>query len=266
MPAVLTTRNGIGKPLFAGLSGFLLCISQSLSAQVFTASTSAWPAFPDPPRSKVAWVSNDMRVNGIPMKVLTFESAASVEEVVAYYEAHWDKLDSETLVEHKGKKKGTMVSRPTPNEAVIGKFHGPFYLSVKVKRASLGSSTGTLTTSLLGGNQAGLDVSGLPVPGRSKPLSIVESADPGVISKQGMFAVPDTTESALHYYMHRLPSQGWSLLDKHSKESSRDETGGHILVFARGSEQLDVTLTEAPGNPKATALRVNHIQKTGGNR
>ena len=70
----------------------------NVSAQAFAKSSTPWPEFPDPPKSKVEWVSNDMRVNGLPMKVMTFESQVSKAEVMSYYQALWDNVGAAYFV------------------------------------------------------------------------------------------------------------------------------------------------------------------------
>ena len=55
------------------------------AAQVFNRTVTPWPLIPDPPRSQVQLVSEDMRANGVPMKIWLFKSAVSLEEVQAFF-------------------------------------------------------------------------------------------------------------------------------------------------------------------------------------
>src|SRR5579862_2883530 len=46
-----------------------------------------WPEMPMPPKANVQWIAQNMRVNGVPTRVMQFHSRASREEVIAYYTA-----------------------------------------------------------------------------------------------------------------------------------------------------------------------------------
>src|SRR5580704_7279512 len=78
----------------------MTCLHQSrfsaLLAAVLLFATSAralgselWPELPLPPKAKVEWVGDSMRVNGVPMRVMHFESRAGRSEIVEYYRAYW---------------------------------------------------------------------------------------------------------------------------------------------------------------------------------
>lgn len=246
--------------IFAGLCAVLWATAPAVVwAQVFTRSATPWPEIPVPPRSQVEWVSPDMRVNGIPMKVQSFTSAASLEEVVAYYEANWDRLDPKTIPDIRGRRKGVMVSRPDSDTAIIGKFHGPFYMTVKVKRASLGSSTGALSTTLMDGNSVLFDVKGIPHPQGAKPISVVESADADRLSKNVTFVSNESVPQIESFYSQGLAFKGWVLTDKYGADRLENGQSGYVLILRRDKEQLDVAIADVPGQRKTT-FRVNLIQ------
>ena len=239
---------------------FALCVQINAAwSQVFVKPVEPWPPIPEPPKSKVEWVSSDMRVNGIPTQLLTFKSTASLEEVVAFYKAHWDALDSRSPSPKGDKVKGAMVTRTHPDEAVIGRFHGIFYQTVHARRAGLGGSKGTLSVTLLGGQQAKLDTAGIPFPQRARATGVVESADAGRISKNVQFLVPEAADQVKAYYMNRLPNQGWALLQQHGSDRLPDGSSGYMMVFQKGVDQMDVVIAEAAGL-RETVFRVNLVQ------
>jgi hypothetical protein len=232
----------------------------SVWGQVFVKPVEPWPSIPEPPKSKVEWVSPDMRINGIPTQLLTFSSFASLEEVIAFYQGHWDALDSRSPAPAKGDKaKSALVTRPQPDEAVIGRFHGIFYQTVHARRAGLGGSKGTLSVAMLGGQRARLDTAGVPFPQRARATGVVESADAGRISKNVQFLVPEAADQVKSYYMNRLPNQGWTLLQQHGSDRLPDGSSGHMMVFQKGADQMDVVIAEARGL-RETVFRVNLIQ------
>ncbi|MDR2128323.1 MAG: hypothetical protein LBP52_04580 [Burkholderiaceae bacterium] len=253
------------RPVCAGWRAALLLMATAAAAasntawaQVFTKSATPWPEIPQPPRSQVQWVSADMQVNGIPVKVQSFSSAASLEEVVAHYEAHWDQLDPTTIPEIRGRKKGVMVSRPNVDTAIIGKFHGPFYMTVKVKRAGLGTSTGALSTSFMEGKKPVLEVRDVPHPSGAKPVSVVESADAGHLSKTVIFVSDEAAPQIEFFYSRGLVSSGWTLMDKYGSDRLENGNAGYVLMLRKGQEQLDVVVAQVPEQRRST-FRVNWV-------
>jgi len=47
-----------------------------------------WPEVPLPPKADVQWVAQSMRVNGVPTRVMQFQSRASRGEIIEYYSAY----------------------------------------------------------------------------------------------------------------------------------------------------------------------------------
>lgn len=227
------------------------------SAQIFAKSSTPWPKFPDPPKSKVEWVSNDMRVNGLPMKVLAFESQVSKAEVMSYYQALWDKYDPSLGIPIEAKAKYAIVSSVGP-DTVVGKVHGPYYMSVKIKDAPLSTSKGTMTTSLIVGVQPEINAKGVPAPSNAKPISVVESADLGKQSKQVLFVSQNSIGSIKNFYEQSLPRDGWSLLDSHGDGRNVNGMSGYILTYVRKKQQLDLIIgNDAKKN--ATVINANLI-------
>ena len=56
-----------------GLLALALVGQQAVAQSSFTYGSTPWPEIPAPPKAKVEWVSDDMRVNGIPMRVQRFD-------------------------------------------------------------------------------------------------------------------------------------------------------------------------------------------------
>src|SRR5437879_5017564 len=76
--------------LLAGAApGLLRAVSIALLAVGSAQATENWPELPLPPKADVQWVAQSMRVNGIPTRVLQFQSRANRAEIVEYYRAHW---------------------------------------------------------------------------------------------------------------------------------------------------------------------------------
>lgn len=219
----------------------ILLVSVLANAQSFTKSSTPWPEFPEPPKSKVEWVSNDMRVNGMPMKVLRFNSKVGKAEILAYYQAHWDIPDKSLGIPATAKIKGAVVSQ-VGKDTVIGKILGPFYMSVKVKDQGLTGSQGTMTTSMILGVTAEINPKGVPAPSDAKAISVIESADFGKQSKQVLFVSRNSISSIKSFYQQSLPTSGWTLLDLHGDGRLQNGVSGYVMTFVKSKQQLDIII------------------------
>lgn len=217
----------------------LLCLAGAgaLAQASFTRGSTPWPLIPEPPKAKVEWVSDDMRLNGIPMQVQRFESTASKEEVVAHYVAYWRTAQVPA-------KPGETVAAVTPHglDTLVARTHGPFYSMVKVRSAGPGRSEGTISTSQLLGTEPTLDTSGVPSPGGAKPVNVVESIDNGKRNKQVLFFSRDSLTSVAGFYQQSLRAAGWTLLQEQSAAKASGVQPAIVRMYSRKQQQLDIAL------------------------
>ena len=236
---------------------FTLCIlmCDTLFAQAsYTKGSTPWPDIPAPPKAKVQWVSDDMRMNGVPMRIQTFESEASKEEIVAYYTAHWNVTNPPTAKPNEPMAAVTNKGADT----MVTRLHGPFYSMVKVKSAGLGRSEGTISTSQMLGVEPKLDTSGVPAPQNAKPASVVEAIDNGKRNKQILFTSKDSLDSVADYYQTHLRSTGWSLLQEQIAKPTDGSPPAIVRMYARNQQQLDVAIgVDAPN--RLTIINANLI-------
>lgn len=226
------------------LAGGLLAAAASVAvAQTgpasFTRGPTPWPDIPAPPRAQVEWVSDDMRVNGIPMRVQRFDSEASKEEIVAYYVAHWKTPQMPV-------QPGRTVAAVTEQGAdtLVARTHGPYYSMVKVHRVGSGSE-GTISTSQLLGVDPVVDPSGIPAPGNAQAVSVVEAIDNGKRNKQVLFVSRDSLDSVAGFYLQALRSSGWTLLQEQKAAASQSKPGSPpaiVRMFSRKGQQLDIAV------------------------
>ena len=229
-------------------------------AQVFTKTVTPWPLIPDPPRSVVELVSSDMRTNGIPMKIWTFRSSASLEEVVAHFEAHWNQQDETQPVVVNGRRVGSVRKQVSSSKSIIAKIHGPYYVSVTVERKALGTASGNIAVSFFGEDSAKIDASGLALPSEARAISVVESADMGSISKVGTLVSTRSPQSVRDHYVNTLPSAGWTLLDKLESKTGYQGRPGTALFFSKNESQFSVLIGQQV-RQGSTVFQVNLVTK-----
>ncbi|MDR2851843.1 MAG: hypothetical protein LBV61_02100 [Burkholderiaceae bacterium] len=219
------------------VSALLLC--QAAGAQSsFTRTDTPWPDVPAPPKSRVQWVSDDMRVNGIPMKVQIFQSQASREEVVKYYVAYWG-IDLQAKPDPAKPPSGVT---PKGNEILVSRAHGPFYSLVKVRASGTGSE-GTLSTSMLLGVEPRIDASGIAAPGNATAVNVVEAIDNGKRNKQALLLSRDSLSSVAGFYRTRMRADDWAQVQEQtSNPPGSSPSSGIVLMYVRDRQQFDVAL------------------------
>lgn len=224
----------------AGVLCVLLSAAGAMAQASFTRGPTPWPELPAPPKAKVEWVSDDMRLNGVPMRIQRFESEASKEEVVAYYAAYWQTSQSPA---QPGKTSASVT--PKGPDTLVARVTGPFYSMVKVRSAG-GGSEGTISTSLLGGTEPTLDTAGVPAPASAKAANVVEAIDNGKRNKQVLFLSRDSMTSVAAWYANALRASGWTLLQENAAPASEGKPAGLVRMYSRKSQQLDVALGQDP--------------------
>jgi len=218
-------------------------------------SSTPWPEIPLPPRAKVEWIASSMKVDGIPMRVMKFESEVSRSEIVAFYTAHWS---------------GAYSTKPsvlaTGDATVVGQAHGPYYMTVKVGDQPHERSSGFIAVSQMIGNRIELSAGALPIMPGAKVVSVVESKDPGKLSREVLIAQDAGVDSAMKFYEAALANAGWQQIQKTvTTPSGTGPTGpyGSSALFQRDQSQLSITAVQVQGQ-RGSSILANLVTKDTG--
>ena len=229
-----------------------LATAAALAAAARAQTSTPWPEMPLPPHSKVAWVGDDMKVDGIPMRIVQFESTASRTEVVAYYTAHWSE----------GYRTKPSV-RPTGDVTIVGQAHGPYYMTVKVGDRPHDGSAGFISVSQVLGNKIERSAGGLPLMPGAKILSVVESSDPGKVSRELVVAQDAGADSARRYYEGALENAGWRAAQKTGPDAAHPQQPGSLDFYRRDSSELSITVMAARDGRGSTLVATLVTKDTG---
>ena len=206
-----------------------------LNAGVARADATPWPAVPSPPKSKVEWVAESMRVNGVPMRVMHFESSAGRTEVVEYYRSYWS-----------GGYPVKPSVRVLGDATVVGQAHGPYFLTVKVKDAPNGASEGLIAVSRVLGSKVERSPGEVPLMPGAKVIQVVESNDPGKRSREVSIASESAASSVVHYYQAALSEAGWRQVQYNDAPAEKPGPRGSFLVFLRDRSEMQLSVTASP--------------------
>lgn len=207
------------------------------------AAAEPWPEIPTPPKANVQWVAASMRVNGIPTRVLQFDSRVSRAEVISYYRAYWT---------------GAYEHKPSINAlgdaTVIGQTHGPYLMTVKVQDGPKQTSHGLISVALVIGSKLDHEPGAVPMMPGAHVLSVIESDDPGKHSRQVVLSAPQPPSSALQFYSDSFANSGWTQVQANELSSAGRPAAGGFMTFAHDSSEMQISIGAAPGGRGSTIL------------
>lgn len=218
-----------------------------LAFAVSALASDEWPRLDAPPGAYVEHVADDMKLNGVPMRIRRFTSQTPVADVIAFYRDRWrDRLPP--------------VENVVGQWTVIGKQQGDYYLTVQVKNAERGGSEGLLGISELPvaakGGLVSFDTR-FPKMAGTEVLSDVDSNDLGKRGKTLIFKNNYSVQSNASFYKSTLATQGWKRNESYG--GTRGEK--HLLYFKRRHQSASIVI--APDPDHGTAVVVNLITEGG---
>jgi hypothetical protein len=210
-----------------------------------------WPEVPLPPKADVQWVAQSMRVNGVPTRVMQFQSRADRTEIVAYYRAYWS-----------GYKYAPSIHAMGEAATVVGQMHGPYVMTVKVEDAphgagSTAASVGLISVAQVIGSKVERDPGQLPLMNGAHVLSVVESDDPGKHSRTVVVLTPQPPTSVTQFYQTSFVNAGWLQVQGNNSANSAHPPGaaaGSFVVFERGEDEMQLNIVATRGGRGSTLL------------
>jgi hypothetical protein len=229
-------------PRFAIL-GALLAL---LLVQGRAAAVEAWPVMPKPPKAELQWVAQSMRVNGVPTRVMQYQSRMSQSELIAYYRSHWSRgYDFEPSVKDLGKK------------TVVGQKHGPYVMTVSIEDGGRGTSKGLISVAQFVGARPDRSPGELTLMPGASVAQVVESDDPGKHSRQVLIFTSQSPASVSRFYQSSLLNAGWRQLHVNQVPKGQGRPAGAFATYRRGESEMQLSISAAKG--KGTVLLANHV-------
>src|SRR5262249_53306656 len=107
------------KQLFAALMTAAVLLALSVSGRAW--AVEPFPQVPDPPKAVVQSVASSMKVDGVPTRILQFQSRLAPKDITEFYRGQWSRG-----FEH------APVVRPLGDASVISQLSGAYLMTVKV--------------------------------------------------------------------------------------------------------------------------------------
>jgi hypothetical protein len=229
-------------PRFAIL-GALLTL---LFVQGRAAAVQAWPEMPKPPKGDMQWIAQSMRLNGVPTRVMQYQSPMSRSELVAYYRSHWASgYDHDPSVKDLGKK------------TVVGQKLGPYVMTVTIEDGARGTSKGLISVAQLVGARPDRSPGELTLMPGASVVEVIESDDPGKRSRQVLIFASQSPASVSRFYQSSLVNAGWRQLHVNQVPKGQGRPAGVFAAYKRGASEMQLSISAAKG--KGTVLLANHV-------
>jgi hypothetical protein len=194
-----------------------------------TWSPLAWPTVDDPPRSTTEWVAPEIRVNGLPSRILRFDSELTPQEVLAFYRERWKHLTG---------GKGTRES--TAGEwQVIAALQK---IVVQVRPRAPQGSDGVISMADFGAAKQDYIPAVLP---RFSDVSIVhvtDAVDGPKRSQVVTMITDDSFDMNVRRWRDEWQRRGYTLTSEKLVPASEATTRGWIAVFDKQPHSIDMTI------------------------
>lgn len=195
-------------------------------------AAAVWPALEEPPRARAEWVAQDSRINGVPTRILRFDSELPVREVLAYYERQW--------------AQGRGSVRPVRLAGWEGRstLQGQYHLTAQVKPGAGGGSQGLLSVVDMNDVRRDWVPAGWPRFADTRIVQVMESNDG---PRRSQF-VQQTARGAFSVHVDRWRREwlqrGLSLTRQSPPDGGNGQPRAWTALFDRDAESVEVSVAE----------------------
>jgi hypothetical protein len=183
-----------------------------------------WPSLPFPDGAKVEGVGEDVRLNGVPMRMYRVLSDEGVANILSFYRDALGPDHAEASVHQ---------------VSILSQMQGEYFISVRVKQAGPNVTETLLAISHADGRQqTGLPL-GFTLPAGSELLSDMESTDNGKHARQLIFTNHLSMDANSDFMQAMLKEKGYRLQPTYTK----DQTERLSMMFDGKEREAIVVLT-----------------------
>lgn len=202
-------------------------------------SVASWPDIPFPADAKIESLGNDVRLNGIPMRMHRLLSKAKSEQIAQFYRAA---LGS------------GYFERDLLGDRLFAKGLGDYFLTVRVKQ--LGANLTETLVSVSDARAARGAASrplGIELPASTQVLSDMESIDAGKASRQLVLSNKHSIEANVEFFVDVLRAGGY----KQEQSGGHKNVSSQSLLFkgAQREARLIVSRNESGSSVVLTTLQ-----------
>jgi hypothetical protein len=210
------------------------------------AATTPWPEVPHPPRTQFEWALQDALVNGVPTQAEQFDSELSVDEVLAFYGAHWA-----------GMPAGKPLRKRVADWETISTAFGPFMLAVQVAANPRHGSHGLVSVTNPGEAKKEWQPAGWPSWNDTRILQVTDTTDAGKHSENVSVLTRASFETTIERWREAWTQRGYRLSHEQEMPQSQGQRGW-VGLFDGPEGSLDVSVTSID-NGRRVSIQANRL-------
>lgn len=194
------------------------CGMVSILSTTVAAANLPEPVLPDWMQSTN--VGEQIRHNGIDMRIAYFQSERAPEAILDHFRKEWRKDDI----------------APVENELgawrVLGFMEGSHYYTLQVRKTTSGyKSEGMVAVTAVPSEKPNIESSLPRLPG-SVLLSVTESIDSGIPAQTVVIENESSVQSNVEFYLSQMRHEGWAV-QKNLPGDERLQGGSRVVFFTR---------------------------------
>lgn len=184
------------------------------------------------PGSSWFWVGQHMALNGVPMSVKAFTYKGRIDDIAQFYRNQLRAMGHGKLRESKLR-----------DRVILGYQLGEHYYTIQMDRGSGGQIQGKVVVTPTALNfKVSLNTE-LPLPPRTKVISVLQSLDAGRRSETVSASCSMDVGYVVDFYVEQLAIDGWKLFSR-----GRRTEDSSVISFQRGAELLQLTVKGLQAN------------------
>jgi hypothetical protein len=207
------------------MTATLACNAGTIASQ-----TQKLPDIAAPSHGESTWIARAMRLNGVPMTIKRFTSAANADEVLHEYERVLrTSVDMKTRRTHES------------DWRVLAVMTDDYYATIRVRDTARGSE-GTITVTPPLAHAKARKHTRFPHPRTAQIVSLQEYEDAGVEAEHISFLSRRSAAIEAREFAALLAKADWQLL---RDEPTRQRDGGHVIEAQKAAELAFINVRRA---------------------
>lgn len=188
-----------------------------------------WPEVPAPGNSKIERIGDEVRLNGVPMRMQRVLSKGRLREVIDFYRGALGPKHAEERI---------------PGGLLLAQGQGDYFVTIRV-RALTPQITETLVSvsDARRAREATNRPLGFPIPVDTQVLSDMESIDAGKSSRHLLMTNSLSVESNVNFITGTLQARGYALQPGQTQQLA----AGRVLMFGGANREARLVVVRKDG-------------------
>lgn len=203
-----------------------------------SSSWADWPSVPSPRHSKVQLIGEQVRLNGVPMRMQRVLSTGKPTDIIEFYRDFLGPKHAEEKL---------------PGGLLLAQGQGDYFVTIRIK--VLGPSFTETLISVSDARDAQKAASrplGFPLPMETQVLSDMESTDAGKMSRQLVLTNSHSIDYNVDFAIKTLLTRGF----KAQPSETRELKAGRVLMFGGENREARLVVIRKDGTSNVVLTTV----------